>query len=125
MSSITRVTPLLALLFALALPGCGHRAMSEPSTVVKPDLPNAKDIEKCLPDGVSLDSLTTDIHGGEGTVAQELARLKATVKDKALVDKSGREIRFYTPQEDGRAMRSEPKYRELSAKYTVVLLMGE
>ncbi len=126
MLPITRVVPCLLLAVALALPGCDRYGSSgKGATAPKITLPNADAIAKRLPDGVVLDSITMDIHGSEGTVAEELARLKATVKDKVLVDGRGREIRFYTPQEEGRAMRGEAKYRELIEKYTVVLLMPE
>lgn len=125
MWSSTRLFPCwIALVAAFALPACGRRATGD-NAPKKVDLPNAEAIAKCLPDGVTLETITTDLEDGEGTVAEELAKLKATVKDKALVDSRGREIRFYTPQEEGRAMRGEPGYRALIAKYTVVLLMPE
>ena len=125
MLSSTRVSHCcMALVAALALPACGRRATSDDASK-KVDLPSAEAIAKCLPDGVTLETITTDLQDSEGTVAEELAKLKAAVKDKTLVDGRGREIRFYTPQEEGRAMRGEPGYRALVAKYTVVLLMPQ
>ena len=125
MSSRTRLVHCwIVLAAAFVLPACGRRATSDDAPK-KVDLPNAEAIARCLPDGVTLETVTTDIQDSEGTVAEELAKLKVAVKDNVLVDRRGREIRFYTPQEEGRAMRGEPGYRALVAKYTVVLLMPQ
>lgn len=94
-----------------------------------------------LPDGVKLtDEVRKDVTNDKGevisakisTVEAELKELGAKYANDKLVDRSGREIRFYTPpvrgtsqgfEEDERQRKQDEKeFLELKKKYTVIVL---
>jgi hypothetical protein len=94
-----------------------------------------------LPDGVNLtDQVRKDATNDKGevvststtTVEAELKELGAKYANDKLIDRTGREIRFYTPpvrgisqgfEEDERQRKEDEKeFAELKKKYTVIVL---
>ena len=94
-----------------------------------------------LPDGVKLtDQVRKDVTNNKGeiisttmtTVEAELKELGAKYAADKLVDRRGKEIRFYTPpvrgtsqgfEEDQRQREADEKeFTELKKKYTVIIL---
>lgn len=94
-----------------------------------------------LPDGVKLsDEVKNDIKNDKGevvsfkiiTVEEKLKELGAKYEKEKLVDRDGREIRFYTPpvrgasqgfEEDKKQSERDAKeLAELQKKYTVIIL---
>lgn len=111
----------------------GNKIMAE-KTVEKTNFDN-------LPDGVKLtDKVRKDVTGEKGevvsiettTVEKELKNLGAKYDGGKLVDKNGKEIKFYKPpvrgisqgfEEDERQRElDEKELKELKEKYTVVIL---
>lgn len=94
-----------------------------------------------LPDGIKLtDEVRKEVTGDKGevvsskitTVEAELKELGAKYANEKLVDRGGKEIRFYTPplrgasqgfEEDERQRKQDEKeFAELKKKYTVIVL---
>ncbi len=94
-----------------------------------------------LPDGVKLsDEIRNDVKNNKGevvsfkiiTVEEKLKELGAKYEREKLVDRDGREIRFYTPpvrgasqgfEEDKKQSERDAKeLAELQKKYTVIIL---
>jgi len=94
-----------------------------------------------LPDGVKLsDEIRNDVKNNKGevvsfkiiTVEEKLKELSAKYEGEKLVDRDGKEIRFYTPpvrgasqgfEEDKKQSERDAKeLAELQKKYTVIIL---
>lgn len=94
-----------------------------------------------LPDGVKLsDEIRNDVKNNKGevvsfkiiTVEEKLKELGAKYEREKLVDRDGKEIRFYTPpvrgasqgfEEDKKQSERDAKeLAELQKKYTVIIL---
>ncbi|CAN5291694.1 hypothetical protein BH20ACI1_BH20ACI1_10880 [soil metagenome] len=94
-----------------------------------------------LPDGVKLsDEVRKDVLNDKGevvsyetiTVEEKLKELGAKYENEKLVDRDGREIRFYTPpvrgtsqgfeEDEKQRERDKKELDELQSKYTVIIL---
>ncbi|MDE2508361.1 MAG: hypothetical protein KGM43_14200 [Planctomycetota bacterium] len=116
-----------SLLIAAAmwsLVGCGDgggvTALSptgEAAPLASPD-----EIKAVLPAGVTLETPTHRRRDEpQGTVGQELAGMKPTVKNRKLFDAAGKEIVFFKPKSK-KSVTADKDYLRMAKKSTVIVL---
>lgn len=121
--TLRRIASALAVTAGLAVLGCGQGTPSaETLEYKKATLEAADAVAACLPSNVTLQTKTTDRDGSSETVQETLARLKVMPKRGKLFDHVNREVVFLKTAAAGRAILSDPEYKKLCGKHTVVLL---
>ena len=108
----------------LSSAGCGDGGgvAGDPAAGAGAALAGPEAIDSALPSGVTLETPTHRRRDEpQGTVGQELAALKPTVKNKKLYDAAGKEILFFKPKKKSN-VTADKDYLKMTKKSTVIVL---
>jgi hypothetical protein len=129
------------IVFAVAMAHCASDNAQHADKAMTPSPAAQTTTYDRLPEGITLgDKVKREVKNGNGdvvsftiiTVEESLKELGAKYQNDILVDRDGREIRFYTPPVRGASQgleedaaqreRDAKELAELQKKYTVIIL---